>query len=442
MLVKQEELNPCEVALHIDIEVEKVSAAIDKAYIDAGKSVNIPGFRKGKAPKAILQQFLDEDRVKEHAADILLQAAYAEALKESNLEPYAPADVEITKFEIGEPLKFRAKVQLAPKIEIGEYKGIKAERKSAVITAKEVDAELESIRKRHAQYPEADRPAQNGDVVRIETKTESNPNEEMKSSVAKIGDNLPDFDKGLVGMTVGEEKVVEINYPKDYANEAIGGKTVPVRIKMTEIREENLPELNDEWVASIFGGGQLEEGQAAEVRPDVVSTVKELKVKIKEAMIKASEEVADDEVRNKIVHKIIEGSQVHFPDVMVEEMVNERVEEVVEGLKKRKVTLEDYLKYKGSTYKELREEFAVEARHDLKTRLVLREIVDKENLNVVENDIEAELAIMAESNQVPVETIRAYVEKTGSMPSVNNRILMKKVMDFLVQSSNINNIGK
>ncbi len=440
MLVKQEELNPCEVALYIEVEVEKVSAAIDKAYTETGKSVNIPGFRKGKAPKAILQQFLDEDRVKDHAAEILLQAAYLEALKESNVEPYCPADVDITKFEIGEPLTFTAKVQMAPKIELGEYKGIRAERKAEAVTAKDVDNELNGILKRHAQYPVVDRPAKDGDVVRIETKDDTQSDEEMKGSVAKIGENLPDFDKGLVGMTVGEEKVIKVNYPKDYANETIQGKTIPIRIKMTEIREEILPELNDEWVASIFGGPPTDEGQ--EPSPDVVTSVKELKAKIKEAMIKASEEAADDDVRNKIVHKIIEGSQVHFPEVMVDEMVDERVEEVVESLKKRKITLEDYLKYKGVTYEEQREEFAVEARHDIKTRLVLREIIDKENLAVEENDIEAELAIMAESNQVPVETIRAYVEKTGTMSAVNNRILTKKVMDFLVQSSNTNNIGK
>lgn len=438
MLVKQEQLNPCEVELHIEIEAEKVGSAIDRAYIELGKSVNIPGFRKGKAPKAILQQFLGEDMVKERAADSLLQAAYLEALEESGLDPYAPADVDVTKYEVGEPLTFTAKVPLAPKTELGEYKGLKVERKVVAVGDEDVDREIDQIRRRHAKFPEvSDRPAQVGDVVRIETKAANEPDEEPKGNVAKIGENLPDFDNGLTGMNVGEVKVVDVTYPDDFATEELQGKTVPVQIDLKEIREEVLPEVTDEWVKETFAADQPE-GTAPE---DIVDTADKLRARIREAMVKASEEAADAQVQNELVGRIVEGSEVCFPQVLLDEGINEHLEELLEGLKKRNLTLEDYLKYKGVTSDELRGDYEERARQELKTRLVLREIVDKESIAVEEEDIEAELMSMAEGNHVPVETIRAYVEKTDNMASVRNRILTKKVMDFLLQSSNIKNVG-
>lgn len=442
MLVKQEQLNPCEVELHIEVEADKVKAAIDKAYSELGKSVNIPGFRKGKAPKQILEQFLDQGRVMERAADGLMTDAYKAALEESKVEPYAIAEVEVEKYEIGEPMIFKAKVPLAPVVELGKYKDLKVERNLQKITDKDVDAEIDSIRKRHASYPEiTDRAAQAGDVVRIETKAENEADEEPKSNVAKIGENLPDFDKGLTGMNVGDEKVIKVAYPKDYPTEELAGKTVPVLTKMMEIREEKLPELNDEWVKETFSGKRQEDAES-EAELDAVDTVDKLKAKVKEAMLKAAEEAADTEVQNKVVHEAVEGSKVDFPRVMVEEAIDDRIEELNENLKKRKVTMEDYLKYKNTTIEDLRGEYEQESTLEIKTRLVLREIIDKEELKVEEQDIEAELNAMAESNHVPVETIKAYVEKTDGITSVINRILAKKVMDFLVQSSNIKNVGK
>lgn len=439
MLVKQEQLNPSEVELRIEIEAEQVNRAVDSTYTDLGKLTNIPGFRKGKAPRAVLERFLDEEKVKDRAADKLLQKAYLEALEETKLEPYAPANVEVVKFEIGEPLVFKAKVPLPPKVELGPYTGIEVERKLQPVTDKDVEDEINGLLERHAEYPEiTDRPARKGDVVRIETRAEEEPEEEAKRNVAMIGDNLPEFDEGLTGMNPGEEKVIEVTYPEDYAQEELRGKTVPIHLMLHEIHEKKLPELTDEWVKGIVGGKQ-EEG--AEPAADAVDTVDKLRNTIKTEMEKAAQKDADAGVQNEILHKIVEGSQTDFPQVMVDDVVNEHLEEMLENLKKRKLTLEDYLKYKEITFEDLRAQYEEEARHELRTMLVLREITDKEGVKVEEDDIMAEMEIMAEKNKVPVETIRAYVDKTKSMPSVRNRILTKKLMDFLVHASNIKNIG-
>lgn len=439
MLVKQEQVNPCEVELHIEIEAEKVQAAMDKAYSDLGKSVNIPGFRKGKAPKAILEQFLDEERVKERAADQLLQKAYVEALEESKVEPFALADVDVTKFELGEPLTFVAKVPLAPKVELGTYKGIKAERRVQKVTDEEVDREIDQMRKRQASFPEVEgRSAQKDDVVRVEMRAESELDEKPKSNVFKIGENLEDFDKGLIGMNVDEEKVIDIKYPDEHPDESLRGQTVPMRIWLREIRQEILPELNDEWVKNTFG---THEAEGENEPSEVVDTVKTLKAKVREAMEKAAQDVAEEEVQGKILGEVVEGSQVHFPDVMVEEAVEERMNELVEELKERKLTLDDYIKYKDTTAEALNEMYTEAAKRDITTTLVLRKIVDKEELKAEDEDVEAEFVRLAEANKVPVESIKAYVDKTKGISSIKNRILRKKVIDFLVESSNIKNVG-
>jgi len=437
MLVKQEQLNPCEVELHIEVEVEKVSAAIDTAYLEIGKNVAIQGFRKGKAPMAILKQRVDQDRAKDEAADLLLQTGYMEALEESKLEPFARADVDIVSFEIGQPMTFRAKVPLAPTVELGKYKQLAIERQVVKISDEDVDEELLKLRRRHASYPEiTERPAQTGDVVRVEARPDNEPEDQPKSGVAKIGENLPELDEALVGMNAGDVKVVDITYPDDYEAEEVRGKTVAMRIELMEIHEERLPDLTDEWVKEELPAPGLGARDA-----DVVDTVDKLREAVRRVMEQASIDAARADVENQILHQVVVGSEVCFPQVLVDQEVDKDVEELLENLKKRKLTMEDYLKYREVSPEQLRGEFEERARRDLKTRLVLREIVDKEQIKVEEENIEAELAQMAEANHVPVETIRAYVERTNGISSVRNRILMQKVMDFLVESSNIKDVG-
>lgn len=440
MLVKQEQLNPCEVELHIEIDAEKVNAAIDKAYKDFAKVTNIPGFRKGKAPRAILERHLDQEKVKDHAADDLLQEAYSEALKESNLDPFAPADVDIVKYEIGEPLVFTAKVPLTPTVELGEYVGLEVERKVPEVTEEQVDAEIQKILERHAEYPEVtERAIQEGDMAVVEMKNDTKPEEEFSRNVAHVGDNLPDFDKGLIGMQTGDEKVIEITYPEDYQAEELRGQTVPLRTKVVEIREQKLPELSDEWVKQAFVG-ELEEGK--EPDPDAVDTVDKLKAKIRGAMEKAAQDVAEAEVRNNLVKKVVENSTVCFPEVLVREEVRDRFEELQKDMKQRQVSLDDYLSYMGITLDELRQRYEEESKQTLTTSFVLHELKEKEDIKVEDEDVNVEIQSMADERNVPVETVRAYVDSTDHMQQIRNRILHRKILDFLMHASNIKNVGQ
>lgn len=439
MLVKQEQVNACEVQLEIEIAADKVASTLDNTYTELGKVTNVPGFRKGKAPRAVLEQYLDSDKVKDRVANTLIKDAYSEALDETKLEPYAPADVELVKMEFGEPMVFKAKVPLPPKVELGDYVGLEVERKVPPVEDEQVDAEIARMLERHAQHTViSDRAVQEDDVVLVETRDDTKPDEEPRRNVVTVGKNLADFDKGVLGMQTDEEKVIEITYAEDDQDEELRGKTLPIRTKIIEINEKHLPELGDEWVKSTF---TREPEEGSEPDPDAVDTVDKLRAKVREALESAARDVAEDEVRNKIINQVVSNASINFPEVMVDEAVDERLESLLEGLKKRKATLEDYLEYTGESLDDLRKHYAEESRQVLATTLVFREIMEKEDIKVEDEDVSVAVAAMAEEQGVPVATMNAYLDKTDGRPGVRNRVLRKKIVDFLVHASNIRNVG-
>ncbi len=439
MQVTQEQTGPCEVDLRIEIDAEKVNSAIDETYRELSKHTKIPGFRPGKAPREIVQRFVGEDRVKDQAADKLIQPAYSEALKEAEIDPWAPADVELVEFELGKPLVFKAKVPLAPKVELGDYVGLEIERKLEKVTDEMVEEELKGIVERAAKLEQVtDRPAEEGDTVVVDMKDESKPDEEPNRQVALIGENLPDFDKGITGMGVDEEKSIEITYPEDHQSEELRGTSKTFAVKVAEIHERKPPEVTDEWVKENFGA-EVPEGE--EPPADNIDTVDKLRARLRQAMEKSAANAADTDVRDKIVDKLVENSKIDFPEVMVTERVDERLNETAEELKKRQLTLDDYLKHLGKNLEELREEFAEDVKEALRANLVVYEVVEKEGIKVEDSDVDAEVKSLAESRNVPVESVRAYLDSTDGLANIRYRLLRKKVLDFLVAASNIKNVG-
>ena len=443
MQVKQEELSPCEIELEIEVDAEKVTDAVDKTFKELGKVAKVDGFRKGKVPRAILEKVLDRDKVKDYAADMLLPPAYLEAIEQAELDPWALPDFDIVRFEVGEPMVFKAKVPLEPKIEIGKYIGLDVQRNVPPVADEGIDAEIKRFLERQAEYTAVtDRPAQQGDSVVVETVNEEDPDQEPKSNVAVVGENLPDFDRGVVGMTVDQEKVINVTYPEDHPAEELKGKTLSLRTKLVELYDRKLPELTDDWVRKTFVGEPLDGEESKEPEPDAVDTVEKLRVRIRSGMEKSEQEVADMAVENNIVGQIVQGSNVNFPEVMVNHEINRRVESLLAELKKREVTVDDYLKRTDQTIEQLRADYEDDARKTVTTSLLLREIIDKEEIEVIDDDIDAELKAMAADRQVPLETIRAYIDSTDGLQGVRNRVLHKKLMDFLVHASNIKNVGQ
>jgi trigger factor len=443
MLVKQEQLNPCEIELEVEVDVEQVKSAIDSTYEDIAKETTVPGFRKGKAPKVVLQNYLDPEKVKDRAARSLLRNAYSEALEESKLEPYAPADVELVKFDADEPMVFKAKVPLAPKVELGEYVGLEIDRSVHEVTDEEVEKQIDALREREVEWtPVTDRPVQEGDAATVRLAKEDEAEEQPPIRVV-VGDNLPEFDKGLVGLSVDEEKKIEVTYPEDYGAEDLRGETRSWNVTVLSIEAKSLPELTDDWVKQTYGGEDTDETPETE-RTDTerIDTVEKLRARVRGTMERAAVEAADEAVRDAVVERVIKNSEVCFPEFMVNESVEHRLGELVENLNQRKLTVEDYLKHTNQSAEDLRKRYEEESRNYLDLLLVFREIVDKEKIEVTEEDFDAEIRAAAQERGTTPEAIRAYVEKSESAESIRNRILRKKVVDFLVHASNIKSVGR
>lgn len=439
MQVTQEQITPCEIELQIELEAAELENAYEKTFQEAAQKVAVKGFRKGKAPRSMIEKYVDLDKVMSVATDELLRPAYAKALEENGIQPVAAADVEIIKAEIGQPLVFKARVPLAPKVELGDYVGLEVERKVIAVTDEQVEEELQRLIRRHAEYPEiTDRPAALGDIAVVETKDESKEGAESQRDVARIGDNYPEFDAALVGMSAGEEKIVDIKYPEDHQSEDLRGKTIPFRTTLVELREEKLPELSDDWVRQVFVG-ELPDGELAP--PDAVDTVEKLRQRIKSAIEKELQERSDEQVREDLLRKVIESSTVCFPFSMVEERVAKRFQDLASELKSRQVTLEDYLEKTGRTLEQIRDEYEASVRRGLTSALVIGEIVAREGLTVEEADLDAEIEAIAAARRTTTAGVRALLDSTGDKDALGNRILFKKAMDFLVHASNIKNVS-
>ncbi|MDH7602170.1 MAG: trigger factor [Armatimonadota bacterium] len=439
MLVKQEQISPCEVELEIEVDAEKVASTFDEVYTQLGKSVTVPGFRKGKAPRAVLESFLDKDVVRERVAQRLVASAYEEALEETKLDPFRPADYELIHLEPNEPMRFKVKVPLEPVVELGDYVGLEVERRVRTVTDEDVQAEIDRLVDETTPYePVTDRGVQEGDVVDAEIHNEDEPEEKPQRVRIRVGENLPDFDKGILGMLPGEERQIQMTYPDDYADESLRGRTVTLVVKVNGIYSRTLPEITDEWVQKIFSSGEQEGEDTAS---DKVDSVEKLKSLIRSGLERAAQADADEMVRAEIIRKVVSESKVSFPQAIVDELVESELEELVETLRRRDLTLVDYLRHTNQTPENLRERIAESVRRHVTNALIFREIAKRENITVSDEDVEAEIKEMARERRVPVETMRAYVESTQSKSEVENRVQRKKVLDFLVHASNIKNVS-
>lgn len=428
-VTQQEQTKPCELSIEVEIDPEKVKKAFDESYREAGKVINVPGFRKGKAPRAMVEKFVDLDHLKERVAEKLVNDAYEEVIAEAGVEPFATAEYEIVHLEDAEPFKFKARIPLAPKVELGNYTKIDVERLVPVVTDEDIQKEIDSIRERSAKVENVeDRPVQKGDLVIINM---TDPNGSSRETVVEAGGNLESFDEGLIGMEKGETKTIEINYPEDYEDAEAAGTSSSVIITVNDIKSRELPEMTDELVKMISEGSE-----------EKIETVDELKGKIRSAMEKAAEDVADRQVEQKLVDAVVEGAKIDYPEVMAYDEVRHRFDELLKELKSRKMSLEEYLQATGRTIEQLQTQLEGASERDIKVNLAIYEVAKKENIEVTDEDVEAEIEKMALESGMPKESIKAYMDKTGGRSAIESRLLRRKVLDFLAKASNIKNVGR
>lgn len=416
-----------EATLKITAPAAEVNAGYKKAVQKIADQVNIPGFRKGKAPRAIIEMHYGKEAIKQEAFEIVANKAYSEALDQEKLIPVSDPKVEESTFEEGKDMELTIKVTLKPEPELGEYKGLHVEKKEVEITDEQVDAQIKDMMGRDAKMVVAEEGAviEKGDFAIIDfagtVDGEPFSGGEGKGYPLEVGSNsfIPGFEDQLVGLSKGDSTDVEVTFPEDYFVKDLAGKEAIFKVNIQDVKRKELPELNDEYVAS---------------KTDF-KTVEELRANYKERMQKAAEANAKAEYEHELIDLAVANAKFSVPEIMIEDKISQMVEEMKMSLESRKMSLDMYMQYTGLDMAKIRENQRPVAEENVKTDLVLDAIAKAEDIQVDMADVDAEIAAISAQHGASPEEVKKIIKGNGTMGLLLANILRRKAAHVVIDSA-------
>ena len=428
MQVEIERLESGQVVVNVQVESDRVKQEIDRVFRDYSRRVSIPGFRKGKAPRAVLERHLDPEALKQMTMDRLIPDVYEEAIKEADIEPLGKAQVESAEFQDDQSLNFKAVVWVKPQVTLGEYRNLKVTRPATTITPEQVEAELKSLQERRGEYlPVLDRGIEKGDlaVVDYQMSIDGNirPEGGAQGYPLEVGADtfFSELNEGLMGARVQDVRRITVSYPSGHSDPELAGKEALFEVTVKEVKAKRLPQLNDDFARSVSD----------------CQTLDELKERIKNNLQVIAQQLAEREMRENLVNRAVEGSFVDPPQVLVEQEVRRRKEEFEQALTARGSTWESYLEETGRDKEALSEEWEIEARAAVKRALILDAIGEKEKVEVAPEEMEAEIARLAESRKVTVAKVKKLLFEEDQLSRLVNRLYQRKVIQLLLDSAEV-----
>ncbi|MFE4839561.1 trigger factor [Bacillus velezensis] len=423
MSVKWEKQEGNEGVLTVEVDADTFKTALDDAFKKVVKQVSIPGFRKGKVPRGLFEQRFGVEALYQDALDILLPVEYPKAVEEAGIEPVDRPEIDVEKIEKGESLIFTAKVTVKPEVKLGDYKGLGIEKDDTAVTDEDVQNELKALQERQAELVVKEEGAvENGDTVVIDFEGfvdgeafEGGKAENYSLEVGS-GSFIPGFEEQLTGLEAGAEKDVEVTFPEEYHAEELAGKPAVFKVKIHEIKAKELPELNDEFAKDI---------------DEEVETLAELTEKTKKRLEEAKENEADAKLREELVLKASENAEADVPQAMIDTELDRMLKEFEQRLQMQGMNLELYTQFSGQDENALKEQMKEDAAKRVKSNLTLEAIAQAENLEVTDEEVEAELTKMAEAYNMPVENIKQAI---GSTDAMKEDLKVRKAIDFLVEN--------
>ena len=412
------------VSFSLELEADKFDKALQEAYLKNRGRFNIPGFRKGKVPRKIIEVNYGEEVFYEDAINLLLPEAYDNAVKELELEPVDTPDVDIEDIVKGEPILVKVEVDVKPEVKLGDYKSIELEKIEYNVTDEAIEHELHHVQEDNARLTSVDRPVVEGDLLTIDFAGFLGE-EQFEGGTAQgyeleIGSNsfIPGFEEQLVGKNK-EEVEVNVTFPEEYHEESLAGKDVMFKVVIHDIKEKELPQLDDEFAKDVSEFDTIDEYKAS------------IKAKLEEEL-KNQEKVEKD---NKIVEAAIELAEFDIPNGMIETQIDNELRQFDFRLRNQGLELEKYLELTGSKIEDMREQFRDVAEKRVRADLVLEAIAQAESVEVTDEDIDKELAKMAEQyNAEDVEEFIADMRK-GDLEFLNAGISNGKVIDLLLENA-------
>lgn len=425
MSLQVEKLEKNMAKLTIETSVEEFEKAIEKAYQKQKSKISIPGFRKGKVPRQMVERMYGKEVFFEEAANIMIPDAYDKALDECEEEIVSSPKIEVTQIETGKPFIFTATVALKPEVKLGKYKGVKIDKIETEVTEEEVDAQIERERENNARNITVDdRPVEDGDMTTLDFEGfvdgeafEGGKGENYPLTIGS-GAFIPGFEEQLVGAKIGEETEVKVTFPEDYQAEHLQGKEAVFKCTVKEIRKKELPELNDEFASDVSEFDTL-----AEYRADVRKNLEEQKAKD-----------AKREREDAAVKAAVEDSEMEIPEAMLETQQKQMVDEFAQRITMQGISMEQYLQLTGTNYQQMVEQVKPQAEERVRSRLVLEAVAKAENLEATEEDYEEELKTMADVYQMEVDKVRELMRERDKK-SIMQDLAVRKAAQFVAENA-------
>ena len=427
MAVKYEEVEKNLQKLTFEVSAEEFEKAIDRAYIKNKSKFNIPGFRKGKAPKSIVIKNYTKAVFYDDALNDVLPEAYEAALKESGLDVVARPEFDVEEIKDGEPVVFTALVTTRPEVKLGEYKGIEVEKVDYTVSDEDVDKEINSARERNARMISVDdRAVESGDIAVIDFEGfvddvafEGGKGENYE---LEIGSNtfIPGFEDQIIGAKIDDLIDVNVTFPEEYHSEELKGKPAVFKVKVNEIKVRELPELDDDFASEVSEFDTL-----AEYKADVRAKLEE-----------KAKEKAESEIKNKVIEKAIENAEFDLPDKMVDGQIDNMINDMAQRLSYQGMSLDMYMQYTGQTVDQMREVYRDQAKKDVSASLVIDAIRKAEGIEVSPEEIEMNLVDMAKKYNMELDKLKELISEP-EMENMEKDMALNKTVEMLANNAKV-----
>ena len=422
MSVQVEKLEKSMAKLTIEVSAEEFGSAMAKAYQKMKKRISIPGFRKGKAPRAMVEKMYGPQIFYEEAANTVIQASYEGAAEESGLEIVAQPEIDVVQIEKGQPFIYTATVAVKPEVTLGEYKGIEVEKPDTEVTDEDVDAAIDTVREKNSRMVTIDdRATEDGDTVVIDfdgfVDGERFEGGKAEDHELVLGSHsfIDTFEEQLIGKNIGDEVDVNVTFPDEYHAEELQGKPALFKVKIKEIKVKELPELDDDFAQDV----------------SECDTLEEYKEETRKKLTESKEEAAKSQKEASVIDKIIENAQMDIPEQMLNAQVRQMTQEFAQRLQMQGLSLEQYMQFTGMSPHSLTEEIKPQALKRIQSRLVLEAIVDAENIEASEEDIEKEIEEMAKMYQMETEELKKTIGEE-ERKHIGKDVAVQKAVELVV----------
>ncbi len=425
MSVQVEKLEKNMAKLTIEVSAEELEKALQDSYLKNKNRISVPGFRKGKVPRQMIEKMYGPEIFYEDAANKLIPDAYENAVTECGEDIVSTPEIEVTQIEKGMPFIFTAEVALKPEVKLGKYKGVEVKKADITVTDEEVEAKVNKERENNARNIEVtDRPVKDGDMTVLDFEGfvdgvafEGGKGENYPLTIGS-GAFIPGFEEQLIGAEIDKEVEVNVTFPEDYQAEELKGKAAVFKCAIKEIKEKELPDADDEFAAEV----------------SEFDTLEEYKADIRAKLTEEKEKAAKDQKEAAVIEAIVNDSDMEIPEAMIKTHQKQMIDEFAQRIQYQGLTLEQYFQMTGASYDKMSEQVRPQAERRIKSRLVLEAIAKAENITATDEEYEEELKVMAEAYQMEVDKVREMMPERN-IEQMKEDIAVRKAAEFAVENA-------